>query len=74
MNNDPNSPQVLANLRTDTEAQLVVNHLESIGIKALIAGAGPSTGWPRAPSETQVVVRRADLERAKEALSTIQRK
>jgi len=74
MDNDPNSPQVLANLRTDAEAQLVVNHLESIGIKALISGSGPSTGWPEVPCDTQVVVRRSELERAKEALTVFRQK
>lgn len=72
MENDPNGPHVLANSRTQMEAQLVVNHLEILGIKALINGAGPSTGWPEALGEIQVVVRRADIERAKQALADMQ--
>ena len=74
MPNDPNSPQVLANLRTEMEAQLLVNLLESAGIKAVITGAGPSTGWPKAACETQVAVRHTDLECAKQVLSSLQRK
>ena len=34
MASDPANPKVLANLRTQAEAQLLVNQLESIGIKA----------------------------------------
>jgi hypothetical protein len=74
MPTDPNSPQVLTNRRNETEAALVVNHLASIGIEARIAGSGPSSGWPEALGEVQVVVRQADLERAKEALRNIQQR
>ena len=74
MASDPNSPQVLANLRTPIEAQLLVNHLESVGIKAIASGAGPSTGWPEVPCESQVVVRNMDLERAKQVLVSVQQK
>ena len=74
MASDPANPQVLANLRTEAEAQLLVNQLESIGIKALVSGSGPSSGWPKALGEVQVVVRQADLERALEVLNDLRKK
>ena len=61
---DPNSPQVLANLLTSTEAAMLVAHLESLGIAAQTSGAGGSTGWPEAPGYTQVVVKQDDLHKA----------
>jgi hypothetical protein len=66
--NDPDNPMVLANLRTDAEAAMLVAHLETIGITARISGTGGSTGWPEAAGYTQVVVRQADLERAQAAV------
>jgi len=69
MATDPNSPYVLASLLTEIEAQLIVNHLESVGIKAVLC-AGPR---PEMPCRAQVVVRRADLERAMQALAGIQK-
>ena len=74
MQGDANSPQVLANLPTEAEAALLVGHLDSLGIKAYVSGAGTSTGWPEAPSDVQVVVRQADLARAQEALDHIRDK
>jgi hypothetical protein len=71
---DANSPQVLANLPTEAEAALLVGHLGSLGIEAYVSGAGTSTGWPEAASDVQVVVRRADLVRAREALDLIRGK
>jgi FAD/FMN-containing dehydrogenase len=71
MTADPDSPREVARVRTEVEAALVVGHLESLGIKAFISGAGTSTGWPEVPGDVQVVVRQADLERAHEALDHI---
>jgi hypothetical protein len=67
---DDSSPRVLTSLLTETEAQVIVNHLESVGIKARLC-AGPR---PEMPCEAQVVVRLADLDRAKQALADIQKK
>lgn len=63
MSQDPNSPRVLARLPTEIDAVLLVDHLEGSGIKAMIGGAGTSTGWPEAPGDVQVLVRASDLER-----------
>jgi hypothetical protein len=69
MNPDPNSPAVVANLLNDAEAAMLIAlaHLEALGIDARTSGAGGSTGWPESVRYTQVVVRQADLERAREA-------
>lgn len=64
MSQDPNSPRVLARVPTEIDAALLVEYLESTGIKAMSGGAGTSTGWPEAPGDVQVLVRASDLERA----------
>jgi hypothetical protein len=73
MPGDPNSPQVLAGLLREEEAALIVGHLDSLGIHADIWGASTSgLGWPEVPRNVQVVVRQADLERARAALKRLQ--
>lgn len=66
---DPNRPVVLSDLLTDIEATMVIGYLDSIGIRAMTAGAGGATGWPDAASYTQVVVRHCDEVRARLALA-----
>jgi hypothetical protein len=65
MSADLNNPEVLGNLLTAAEAAVLVARLDSLGIAARVSGAGGATGWPEAGSYTQVVVRQADLERAR---------
>lgn len=72
MQEDHNEPVTLANLPNDADAAILVAHLESLGIKAMISGAGGATGWPEAAMLTQVVVRHADLERAQAAMRELQ--
>jgi hypothetical protein len=62
---------VLAELLTDSEAALLVAHLEAHGIVARTSGAGGATGWPEAARYTQVVIRQADLKRAQAAAREI---
>ena len=68
---DPNSPKVLAKLPTEVEAALVVNHLAAQGIKSSLAGSGSAAGWLDDRMDIQVVVRQADLARAKESLDLV---
>jgi hypothetical protein len=68
---DPNSPKVLATLPTEVEAALVVNHLAAQGIKSHLAGSGSAAGWLDDRMDIQVVVRHADLARAKESLDLV---
>jgi hypothetical protein len=71
--NDPNNPVVLANLPSDAEAALLIAYLQSVGITARLSGAGGATGWPEGVRYVQVVVRQADLERAKDAMEAAKR-
>ena len=73
MSGDPNNPQVVAGLLTQEEASLLVAHLESLGIRADVWGANTAIAWPEIPRNVQVVVRSADLARAKEALDQFRR-
>lgn len=73
MNEDSQSPVVLADFLTDTEAALLVAHLESLGIFARTNGSGGATGWPEMATYTQVVVRQADLDRAQAAAAEFAR-
>lgn len=61
--NDPDSPQVLARLTDEVDAHLLMYHLRSRDIKALYGGEGPSEGHLH--GDVQILVRQADLERAK---------
>ena len=67
---DPESPVVLAERLTEIEATLLIGHLDAVGIRAMANGAGGATGWPDNVAYTQVVVRRCDLERAREAMES----
>jgi hypothetical protein len=71
MAEDPNSPQVVVGLLTPEEAAEFANHLESLGITAHVWGANTAMAYPEVPRDTQVVVRQADLARAKEALDRL---
>ena len=71
---DPNSPQVLTTALTEQEAALVVNHLETLGIKADIWGTRSLAAWPDVPRDIRIVVRQADLERAKEVLDRVRQR
>jgi len=74
MTADPNSPQAVASLLTEQEAAAIVGHLDSLGIEAHIWGNQlGSTAWPEVPTNVQVVVRQADVARAKEALEQFRR-
>jgi hypothetical protein len=65
---DPDDPQVVARLLTEPEAAELAAHLEALGIRAHVWGASSTIAWPEVPREVRVVVRRADLLRAQEAV------
>jgi len=71
---DPNSPQVLTTALTEQEAALIVNHLDAQGIRADIWGARGLAAWPDVPRDIRIVVRQADLSRAKEALDRVRQR
>ncbi len=70
---DPDSPQVLASLLMEHEAAILASHLESLGTRAHVWGANSSAAWPEVPSNVQVVVRQADLTRARQAIGELRR-
>ena len=64
MQTDPESPQVLARLRSEGDAQFLIDHLESAGIRALMTGQGLLYVYPEVPADVRVLVRACDLEHA----------
>ena len=68
---DPNDPQVVASLLTEPEAAELAAHLEALGIRAHVWGANSTIAWPEVPRDVQVVVRQADLVRAREAIDQL---
>ncbi|MFO1096354.1 MAG: hypothetical protein U0992_24075 [Planctomycetaceae bacterium] len=73
MTNDPDSPRVLALMRTEIDAQFLIDHLRSLGIWSMNGGAGTSTGWPEAHGDVQVLVRQSDLQRAQQVRDELAR-
>jgi len=71
MAEDPGSPQIVAGFLSGSEALTIAGHLNSIGIIAHVWGAHLCDAWPEVPCNIQVVVRQADLARAREAVSEL---
>ncbi len=71
MAQDPNSPRVLLTTRNEVEAAGIVTALAACDIEASITGGFTSGFKAEAPGNVQVLVRSADLERAKQALAEI---
>jgi hypothetical protein len=67
---DPNSPQVLTTAPNEAEAALIVERLDELGIKAEIWWDHGATCIGALP-DVRIVVRQADLSRAREALDHI---
>src|SRR5262249_46311644 len=65
---DPDNPQVVGTFVTEQDAALAVGRLESVGIQAHIWGADSSSAWGETHANVQVVVRQADVDRARQAL------
>ena len=69
MADDPSQPVVLASFANEAEAAVAVAALEARGIQAQTTGALTSGFRAEAPGGVQVLVRRSELERARDALS-----
>jgi len=69
---DPNSPQILIVVQSESQASLIVNHLATNGIKASVLGIALGNLWPEIPRDVQVVVRQADIARARKLLDSIE--
>ena len=72
MTDDPNSPHVLLSVTNDVIAAGIVTALDARDIKATATGGFTSGFNTAAPGDVKVLVRYADLERARRALAEIQ--
>ncbi|MHC5002688.1 MAG: putative signal transducing protein [Planctomycetota bacterium] len=68
MPEDPDQPVTLTTAGSEGEAAIIVAALEDSGFKAQMSGQLTSGFRAEAPGEVRVLVRRADLESAREAL------
>ena len=71
MTTDPDNPERLVSVETETEASLIAGKLEEHGIEATVTG-GYTSGFKTAvPGEVRVLVRNSDLARARDLLEEI---
>ena len=68
---DPNSPERLTAVPSDIQAAAIVNALAERGIQATVTGSYTSGFRAEAPGWVSVVVRRVDLDLAKQALAEL---
>lgn len=71
-NDDLNELEVLTQVPTEAEAAIIAAALVEQGIEAEATGGYTATFVTGVPGEAQVVVRRADLERAREILAEME--
>jgi hypothetical protein len=71
MAHDPNSPRALVSVPNEGSAAGIVTALAEQGIQASVTGGFTAGFQAEAPGQVQVVVRLADLERAKQALAEL---
>ena len=69
---DPDEPEVLVTAPTEAEAAIIVAALDAQGIEAEATGGYTASFVAAVPGQAQVVVRHADLERAREILAELQ--
>ena len=71
MASDPNRPEVLLAVSNEVEAVAIVTALAEYGVEAITVGGYTSGFKAEAPGLVAVVVRLADFDRAKQALTEI---
>jgi hypothetical protein len=71
MTNDPDSPCVLLSVANEIEAGSILTALADYDIEASTVGGFTSGFKAEAPGSVQILVRRADLDRANRALAEI---
>lgn len=69
---DPDNPVVLTSVANEILAGTIVSALAECGIEASATGSYTSGFRAEAPGQVSVVVRQADLDRAKRALAEIE--
>ena len=72
MADDPNQPVVLVTVPTEVEAAMIAAGLENEGVSAHTEGGVISTLYPGACDGVHILVRQADVERAREVLHNIE--
>ena len=71
MPDDPNRPVVLTSVPSEAQAVMIVAALDERGIEARIQGELTSGFRAEAPGQVQVIVRQADLDRARAIIEAI---
>ena len=72
MTSDPNNPEVLLSVANEIEAGAIVTALAECGIEAFAAGGYTSGFKAEAPGSIALLVKRAELDRAKRVLVELQ--
>ena len=72
MTAEASSLEVLTQFPNDIEATLIANDLESEGIMSVLTGVNTASFQAEAPGMVSVMVRHADLERARQIMMTVQ--
>lgn len=73
MVNDPQNPEVLIAVGTESEASAIANALAERGLAAQVVGGVISGFKAEAPATVNVLVARRDLDRARMALAAIRK-
>ena len=71
MTTDPDNPERLVSVKTETEASLIAGMLKEQDIEATVTGGYTSGFKAAAPGEVCVLVRNSDLARARDLLKEI---
>ncbi len=68
------SLEVLVQVPNEIEATLIANDLESEGITSVLTGINTAAFQAEAPGMVSVMVRHADLDRARQIMLTVQQR
>jgi hypothetical protein len=72
MTPDPNCPATLLTVDSEVEAAAIVDALADYGVEAIASGGYTSGFKAEAPGRVAILVKQADLDRAKQAMVEIQ--
>ena len=72
MTAEASSLEVLTQVPNEIEATLIANDLESEGIMSVLTGVNTASFQAEAPGMVSVMVRHADLERARQIMMMVQ--
>lgn len=69
MTPDPERPETLLSVANEIEATVIVDYLDQCGIRAFAAGGYTAGFRAEAPGDVKILVKQADLDRARRALA-----